>query len=326
MYKRLMAYTMAIALVVCGITFTPKNGSKVSAQVADPSADGWTLQWSDEFNGSSLDTNVWGYEIGRGDNGWGNVELQYYTARTSNVAVNSGSLKITAKKENESYNGAQYTSGRINTKNRKTFKYGKMEAKIRVNGGNQNGVWPAFWMMGNDYDSVGWPACGELDIMEHANSNNYTEGTLHWGPSWNSHSSWGSYNDGQYNYYSDNTNNGINGWHTYGVTWDEDQIKWYMDDNVFLTANISSSMSSHKYFTKDAFFILNLALGSTSTGYTQNKAPDANFESATMEVDYVRAYSYGGEAPSEYPENYTEGTYGNSWNDAGTQWSYKFLI
>ena len=316
-----MTYTLALALVICGITFTPNKTNKVSA-AADPSASGWNLQWSDEFEGSSLDTSVWGYDIGRGDNGWGNAELQYYTGRTSNVAVTGGNLKITAKKE--SYNGAQYTSGRINTKNRKAFTYGKMEARIKVDGGNQNGVWPAFWMMGNDYDSVGWPACGELDIMEHANSNNYTEGTLHWGPSWSSHSSWGSFSDGSYNYYSNNTSNGINGWHTYGVTWDEDQIKWYMDNTVFLTANISSGMASHKYFTKDAFFILNLALGSTSTGYTQNKAPDDNFSSATMYVDYVRAYSMDESqvtTTTRVPSGYTECTYDNSFHSVGT-WNY----
>ena len=101
MYRKFMAYTIALALVICGITFTPNKTTKVSA-AADPSASGWQLQWSDEFNGSSLDTNVWGYEIGRGDNGWGNAELQYYTARTSNVNVTGGNLQITAKKE--SYN------------------------------------------------------------------------------------------------------------------------------------------------------------------------------------------------------------------------------
>ena len=184
MYKKIMTYTIALALVVCGITFTPNKTTKVSA-AADPSASGWQLQWSDEFEGSSLDTSSWSYETGAG--GWGNSELQYYTSRTDNVAVTGGNLKITAKKE--SYNGSQYTSGRIITKGKRYFTYGKMEARIKVDGGNQNGVWPAFWMMGNDYDSAGWPACGELDIMEHANSNDYTEGTLHWGSSWSSHSS-----------------------------------------------------------------------------------------------------------------------------------------
>ena len=155
-----MQYTLALALVICGITFTPNKTNKVSA-AADPSASGWQLQWSDEFTGSSLDTTAWNYETGAG--GWGNAELQYYTSRTSNVSVSGGYLQIKAKKE--SYNGSEYTSGRITTKGKKYFHYGKMEARIKVDGGNQNGVWPAFWMMGNDYDSVSWPACGELDIM-----------------------------------------------------------------------------------------------------------------------------------------------------------------
>ena len=321
MFKKVTVYSTVIALVVSGISLIPSNIKKTSANVADPTASGWQLQWSDEFTGNSLDTSVWTCEQGAG--GWGNNELQYYTNRSDNVYVQGGFLNIKAKKEN--YNGSNYTSGRLITKNKKVFKYGKMEARIKVDGGNQNGVWPAFWMMGNDYDSVGWPRCGELDIMEHANSNNYVEGTLHWGTAWDSHSSWGSFSTGDYKYYSDSTNNGINGWHTYGVTWDDSYIKWYMDDEVFLVASIGTGYSSHDYFTKDAFFLLNLALGSTGTGYTNYTAPDANFQSATMIVDYVRAYSWGGgevETTSAYPSGYTEAQRGQFYDIGG--WQYYF--
>ncbi|HAR92315.1 MAG TPA: hypothetical protein DCR28_04425 [Eubacterium sp.] len=319
MYKRIVSYIIAIALVITGITFVPM--SKKVLAVADPSDSGWTLQWSDEFDGNSLNTNTWTYETGTGQNGWGNNELQYYTNRTDNVYVTGGNLNIKAKRE--SYNGSNFTSGRIISKNKKYFKYGKMEARIKVDGGNQNGVWPAFWMMGNDIDQVGWPACGELDIMEHANSNPYIGGTIHWGTDWQNHTYWGSGNENTDKYYTDNTNNGINGWHTYGVTWDESTIKWYMDNEVYFLANIGPGYNANGYFQKDAFFLLNLAIGGPATGYTNNKGPDDSFQSATMQVDYVRAYKYNGSQPETlYPSGYTEANRGGI-TSVGA-WSYFF--
>ena len=252
----------------------------------------WKLVWSDEFNGDSLNTDVWTRETG--GSGWGNNELQYYTDRTDNSYVSDGTLKIVAKREN--YSNCRFTSARLKTAGKKSFKYGKMEARIKVNGGNQDGVWPAFWMMGDD--GTAWPWCGELDIMEHANSRNYVEGTIHWnagGSSYNTpynHIFWGSYSVPAYYYYSDN-NNGINGWHTYGVFWDENTIKWYVDNNIYLTAYLNDDNAYA--FRKNHYFLLNLALGSNATGYTGNTAPNDSFQSATMEVDYVRAYSGSGE-------------------------------
>ena len=252
----------------------------------------WKLVWSDEFDGDSLNTNVWTRETG--GSGWGNNELQYYTDRTENSYVSDGTLKIVAKREN--YSNCRFTSARLKTAGKKSFKYGRMEARIKVNGGNQDGVWPAFWMMGDDGTS--WPWCGELDIMEHANSRNYVEGTIHWnagGSSYNTpynHKYWGSYSVPAYYYYSDN-NNGINGWHTYGVIWDENTIKWYVDNNIYLTAYLNDDNAYA--FRKNHYFLLNLALGSNATGYTGNIAPNDSFQSATMEVDYVRAYSGSGE-------------------------------
>ena len=252
----------------------------------------WKLVWSDEFDGDSLNTNVWTRETG--GSGWGNNELQYYTDRTENSYVSDGTLKIVAKREN--YSNCRFTSARLKTAGKKSFKYGRMEARIKVNGGNQDGVWPAFWMMGDD--GTAWPWCGELDIMEHANSRNYVEGTIHWnagGSSYNTpynHIFWGSYSVPAYYYYSDN-NNGINGWHTYGVIWDENTIKWYVDNNIYLTAYLNDDNAYA--FRKNHYFLLNLALGSNATGYTGNIAPNDSFQSATMEVDYVRAYSGSGE-------------------------------
>lgn len=316
MLKRIVSYLTVIALVITSLTFTPSK--KVEAA-------GWSLVWSDEFNENALDTGVWNYDIGGSDGGgWGNNELQYYTNRSDNVYVNDGTLKIVAKRED--YGGCRYTSGRLTTKNKKTFQYGKMEARIKVNSGNQKGVWPAFWMMGNERD---WPYCGELDIMEHANDRNYVEGTIHWNEGeWGgfNHIYWGSYSNGNYYYFSDNVNNGINGWHTYGVIWDADKIQWYVDDNIYLTAYLQDNNAYA--FRNQQYFLLNLALGSNSTGYTGNTAPDESFSSATMEVDYVRAYQWsesGGEEPTQpggnTPSGYTDCNGDGAWHNVG-QWNY----
>ena len=296
--KRILSILMALTLTITGLQgVNLSNSEKVFAVDSD-----WKLVWSDEFEGDSLDTDIWCYDVGIGPegNGWGNEEIQYYTDRADNVSVSDGELKITAKKEQ--YEGRNYTSGRITTWKKKSFQYGKMEARIKVDGGNQNGVWPAFWMMGHDYsdgttdEGIIWPSCGELDIMEHANDRNYTEGTIHWrrggvGPIKDNHEYWGSYSNGEYYYFDNNEENGINGWHTYGIIWDEDKIQWYVDDNVFLVAYLNEG---NKYaFQKEHFFLFNLALGGTGTGYTGNTTVDADFQSATMHVDYVRVYQGG---------------------------------
>ena len=296
--KKILSILMATILTITGLQIINLSDSdKVLA--VDPD---WELVWSDEFEGDSLDTDVWCYDVGIGPegNGWGNEEIQYYTDRTDNVSVSDGELKITAKKEQ--YENRNYTSGRITTWKKKSFQYGKMEARIKVEGGNQKGVWPAFWMMGHDYsdgttdEGIIWPSCGELDIMEHANDRNYTEGTIHWrrggvGPIKDNHEYWGSYSNGEYYYFDNNEENGINGGHTYGVIWDEDKIQWYVDDNVYLVAYLNEG---NKYaFQKEHFFLFNLALGGPGTGYTGNTTVDDNFQSATMHVDYVRVYQGG---------------------------------
>jgi PKD repeat protein len=136
------------------------------------------LVWSDEFNTPGApDPAKWGYDIGTGSNGWGNNELQYYTNRPENVTVSNGTLKITARRE--SFSGSAFTSARLLTKNKFTTKYGRIEARIKLPAGV--GTWPAFWMLGNNIDAVGWPACGEIDIMEHKGSEEgRIHGTLHY--------------------------------------------------------------------------------------------------------------------------------------------------
>src|SRR6478609_5855240 len=138
--------------------------------ITNSQAQNWEQVWSDEFNGSI--SSDWVFETGAG--GWGNNELQYY--RRENATVENGSLVISARREN--YGGAQYTSARMKTQGKKSWKYGRMEARIAMP--SFQGIWPAFWMLGDKISSTGWPACGEIDIMEHINTGGNTHATIHW--------------------------------------------------------------------------------------------------------------------------------------------------
>lgn len=285
--KQVLATVMSIALAVGGVGFTGKSTKDVKA--AD-GYEGWDLVWSDEFNSTSLDTNVWNYEIGNGDWGWGNGEKEYYTNSTKNVEVSDGTLKIHALKEN--YGGQSYTSGRINTKGKKSFKYGRIEAKMKLP--SFTGAWPAFWMLGANFNSVGWPKCGELDIMEAINTENFTHGHVHWwteGADYTGHADAGSSSEGKLPEGYVRTD-----WHTYGIEWDKSTIKWYVDNKVFRTQNISSSDMDE--FKKNQFIIFNLAVGGQWPGYTID---DSAFPSrSTMEVDYVRVYQKEEEPTTQY--------------------------
>ena len=284
-FRKILAGTLAVAMVVQVGVFSKHETSDVQA------VDNWKLVWSDEFNGTSLDTSVWSYEIGNGNWGWGNGEVQYYTNRTDNVRVSDGNLQIIAKKEN--YGGQEYTSGRILTKGKKWFKYGKMVARIKVENGNQNGVWPAYWMMGeNMNEGVSWPQCGEIDIMEHANSNNYLGGCLHWNyeginGSWDKHGSYGSGDAGKDYHFADGDS--IENWHEYGLIWDENHMEWQVDGKTYFQQDITDNNAY--CFQKAQFFLFNLAIGGTGSGYTNYITADPNtFKTTTMYVDYLRVY------------------------------------
>ena len=242
-------------------------------------ADNYELVWSDEFNGNSLDTNTWNYEIGTGSWGWGNNEQQYYTDR--NIKVSNGTMKITAKRED--YGGMKYTSSRITTKNKKNFKYGKIEARIKMP--KFKGVWPAFWMLGANQDSVGWPKCGEIDIVEAINDEHLVYGTLHW-------------------FHDPGNNNADSGssvavadrteYHVYGVEWTADKLRWYVDGKVYRTMDVSNDSFSE--VRKEYFVIFNMAIGGQWPGYDI----DETAFPATMEVDWVRAYKKVEETTTKY--------------------------
>jgi beta-glucanase (GH16 family) len=232
-------------------------------------AQNYQLVWSDEFT-SSIGPD-WKFETGGG--GWGNNEKQYY--QQQNASVSAGNLVITARKE--AVGGMPYTSARLITAGKKSWTYGKIEARIKTPKGQ--GLWPAFWMLGNDlYDpNIGWPKCGEIDIMEQVNNDATTLGTPHWD------------NNG-WTYVSGSTACSINAYHVYSVTWDASSIKWFLDGVQFHSLNIANNINSTDEFHKPFFIILNIAVGGNLPGQTidDSKLP------AQMLVDYVRVYQASG--------------------------------
>ncbi|WP_425456964.1 RICIN domain-containing protein [Cohnella terricola] len=230
----------------------------------------YTLVWSDEFDGPTINTNNWAFEIGTGSGGWGNNELQYYTNRSDNARIENGNLVIEAKRE--SYGGMNYTSARLKTQGKKSFKYGRIEARIKLPNGQ--GLWPAFWTLGADIATVNWPRSGEIDIMEHVNNENNTYGFIHWDA--NGHVSYGgpsqSFDVTQY--------------HVYSIEWTPSAIKWFVDGVQFREANIANNINSTEEFHKEHFLLLNMAVGGNWPGSPNASTP---FPSK-MYVDYVRVY------------------------------------
>lgn len=233
---------------------------------------GMTLVWSDEFSADEINKDAWVFEEGTGSNGWGNNELEYY--REQNTAFKSGCLVITARKEN--FSTSQYTSSRIKTQGKKNFRYGRVDIRAILPRGQ--GIWPAFWFLGSNIGTVGWPSCGEIDMVEMIGGNNRENtvyGTLHWNS--NGHVCTcdkpgfvlpsGTFNDK---------------FHVFTLEWTENFIKWYVDDvqfNVIDTTPLNA-------FRADYFFIMNLAVGGNWPG-----APDANTAFPQyLVVDYVRVF------------------------------------
>ena len=234
---------------------------------------GYTLAWSDEFDGSTINTDNWTYELG--GSGWGNNELENYTDRKQNSFVSNSNLIIEARAE--PYSGNQYTSARMITKNKKVFKYGRVDIRAKLP--KTKGIWPALWMLGNNIDAVNWPACGEIDILEllgQEPSKMYT--TLHYGSSFATHGSYGTN-------YTLTEETFDEKFHVFSLEWEEDSIKMFLDDNeVFFC---SRSVVGEPYpFNSDFFFIFNIAVGGNWPG-----APDGSTVfPQRMAVDYIRVF------------------------------------
>lgn len=250
-----------------------------------PAATGWQLVWADEFtqaNGTSPDSAKWNYDIGTGSSGWGNNELQYYTSRTNNVRIENDQLVIEAKSEN--YMGSSYTSARLLTQGKWSWTYGRMEARIKVP--RTQGIWPAFWMLGTNISSVGWPLCGEIDIMEHIGREPKTVyGTVH-GPGY----SGGGGVSGSYTFVPDLADD----FHVFAVEWQTNVIRWYVDGIHYFTVTPANIGGNTWVFNQPQFFLLNVAVGGNWPGY-----PDGTtIFPQKMLVDYVRVYNYVPAAPA----------------------------
>ncbi len=238
----------------------------------------WRLVWNDEFNGpdgSAVDSTKWVFEQGN-NNGWGNSELEYYTDHLTNARVEGGSLVITANKE--SIGTYQYTSARMKTQGKFTQKYGRFEARIKLPQGQ--GMWPAFWMLGDNINQAGWPTCGELDIMENIGREpSIVHGTIH-GPGYSGAQGLG----GQYTLAS--PLRFADDYHIFAVEWDPDAIRWYVDGNLYSTHVPADVPGKTWVFDHPFFILLNLAVGG---GWPGNPDSTTQFPQKML-VDYVRVY------------------------------------
>ena len=260
-----------LSLSSCSNSDTIDNTIKIEDE--EPKGNNDVLIWSDEFDeGIVPKTNKWGYDIGNGNYGWGNNELQFYTSRSENVIVADGLLKITAKREN--YRGNNYTSTRMKTQGRFSFTYGKVEVRAKLPDGS--GTWPAIWMLGDNITSVGWPACGEIDIMEHVgNRPGWPSSAIH-----NPAGYAGGY-FGHEQYIADVTSE----FHVYGILWTTEKIEFTVDNVVHFTYNPAVKDNNNWPFKAKQFLIINIAMGGNLGGTIPS-----SFTDSTMEIDYVRVY------------------------------------
>lgn len=224
-----------------------------------------TLVWEDDFNTDGAPNAAnWTYDLGAG--GWGNGEAQTYTSDPSNVIVENGVLKITAKKE-----GSGYTSARLKSENLQEFTYGKVEVRAKLP--SAAGTWPAIWTLGANFDTVGWPNCGEMDIMEQTGADkNRVLSTLHYPGNFAGNGPSGS----------TSLTTSTTDFHTYTMEWTAEEIKFYVDDKSIHNQVVNDA---DKPFNSDFFFIMNIAMGGTLGGTI-----DPNFTEDTMEIDYIKVY------------------------------------
>ena len=249
----------------------------------------YTLVWHDEFdgpNGSRPDPKKWTYDLGGG--GWGNQELESYTNRAENAHIENGNLVITARKENfegSDHIAREFTSARLKTQGLFSQTYGRFEARIKIPSGQ--GMWPAFWMLGDNISSVGWPKCGEIDIMENVGKEpGLVHGSLH-GPM-----TTGAATDLTSTVSLPTGKDFAAAFHLYAVEWEPDAVRFYLDDTLYATFTANSVASTPTtagswVFDHPYFLILNVAVGGSWPG-----PPDATTAfPQTMLIDYVRVYS-----------------------------------
>lgn len=263
----------AVCMLVSGCFMAESSGSNSpvpSGKKTLPAER--TMIWSDEFNGTELDTSSWNYELGDGCPylcGWGNAERQLYT--TENHSFRNGHLVITARKD-----GNVYTSTRITTKNKQSFKYGRIETRAKLATGE--GLWPAFWMLGQNIDSVRWPLCGEIDIMEYLGREPGEVFT-----SLHTQAGHGDNASFKKTRFADIEQ----GFHRYAVEWTAEQITFFVDDQLVYNFNPEDKSAAVWPYDQPFYILLNLAVGGNFGG------PDVDDSVFPQElvVDYVRVYA-----------------------------------
>ena len=266
----------------CLLDGCERQASGLVSAAPDPGHN-WVLTWSDEFtgpNGSAPDPTKWVMESG--GNGWGNKELEYYAPHLKNLHLEDGKLVIEAQKEE--FTGSEgvtrhYTSGRLKTQGHFSQAYGRFESRIKIPPGQ--GVWPAFWMLGEDFSTAGWPACGEIDVMENVDvGKSRIHGSIH-GPGYSAKNSVTSAYTISQGRFSDD-------FHVFAIEWEPEVIRFYVDDELYATRTPADLPKGARWVYDHPFFlILNLAVGGDLPG---NPDRSASFPQRML-VDYVRVYS-----------------------------------
>ena len=245
-------------------------------------AAAWNIVWSDEFNGSNINANIWSFETGN-NNGWGNSELEYYTSRPQNAYASNGLLHIVARRE--SYGGFNYTSARMKSQGHFAKAYGRFEFRAKLPAGL--GYWPALWLLGTNVTSVGWPACGEIDIMENKGSQLDTvQGTIHYSDAANHHLQ-------ETGLFTLPNSDSVTNFHDYMLEWGTNVIRWYVDGKVYETqTNWSSSTGPYPApFDRPFFIVMNLAIGGGYLGTPSTNTINANTTfPGEIQVDFVRIW------------------------------------
>ncbi|HSL28936.1 MAG TPA: glycoside hydrolase family 16 protein [Anaerolineales bacterium] len=267
-------------LGACAVATPEPTSTPVPSATPSPSPtaewerSGWEIVWHDEFEGSELDTTNWTFDIG--GNGWGNQELQAYTDRPENVRVENGMLVIEARHEEELIRGREYSSARLKTQGLHAWQYGRIEARLKLPYGQ--GIWPAFWMLGDNLYQKGWPASGEIDIMEFIGREpDHIYATVH-APGY-------SGGDGVGSNITVSADSLRDDFHVYAIEWEEDEIRWFFDDEQYFKLT-PADVPGEWIFDHPFFVILNLAVGGRWPGYPDDNTVFPQF----LYVDYVRVY------------------------------------
>jgi beta-glucanase (GH16 family) len=272
-YKKMVSAAI-IALLLITLFGCEKDNSQKLVQ------RNWQLVWSDEFAGSagtSPDAAKWVFDIGNGPNndGWGNAELEYYTNRTTNASLDgNGNLAITARRE--SYSGSAFTSARIKTSGLFAQPYGRFEARIKMPYGP--GIWPAFWLLGSNIDTIAWPQCGEIDIMElRGQKPNIISGTVH-GPGYSGSAAITK------SFAFENDRFDVD-FHLFAVEWGKDYIDFFVDNTLYQEIT-PGDLTGDWVFNHPFYILLNVAVGGNYVGFPSDQTPFPQ----TMLVDYVKVF------------------------------------